>query len=97
MYWLTFHFLSWHRLLKSPILVFVQHSLSSSENLWSNLALPLLSRLLSIPFDNCAVCVDVHAFVIAWAPISTPLEDTELTGDFTSGSGHYVWTLSCSY
>ena len=56
----------------------MQHSLSSSENLWSNLALPLLSHLSSVPFDNCAVCVDVHAFAFAWAPIGTPLEHTEL-------------------
>jgi len=48
-----FRFLSWHRLLESHILLFVQHSLPQSEILQSKLVWPLLSQASSLPSENC--------------------------------------------
>jgi len=53
MKWLAFHFLSWHRLLESHILLFVKHSLPQSGILPSKSALSLLSQVSTIPCDKC--------------------------------------------
>jgi len=71
MYWLTFHFLSWHQLLESHILLFVEHSLSPSEVLRSKLALPKLSHISSVPVDHCTG--QLQLFDCFASPVNIPL------------------------
>jgi len=71
MYWLTFQFLSWHRLLESQILLSLEHSLSPSEVLRSKLALPLLSHISSVPVDHCTG--QLRLFDCFASPVIIPL------------------------
>jgi len=71
MYWSTFHFLSWHRLLESHILLVVEHYLSPSEGRQSKLAIPLLSHISSAPVDHCTGQLKLFDFFAS--PVIIPL------------------------
>ena len=75
MEWLTFHLLSWHRLLELHTLLFKKHSLPQSGTLPSRSALPLLAQVSSIASDNCTG--SFQQFDCFVSPAKAPLPHAE--------------------